>query len=314
MKPDFPLEALPKGYRIPGTDIHIDPLEPVRCAIISHAHGDHAVEGHEHVYCSEGTAALISKRFKYPAKKIHILPFGEQFTLEGYVISLHGAGHMLGSSQIRWEKDQHVTVYSGDYKREEDASCEPFEVVKCDTFITEVTFGQQDKIHPPSHEIIAALSRFNGMNLMIGAYNLGKAQRLTRLFQDVLPSYRVMIHAKMVPYHRVYESMGMQLGKWEPYKREIFKNEKNIVYFVSPTTLLNFRPARHYLRAFATGWDEKASRYDFMLPVSDHADWPSLVRTIRECEAKSVFTIHGDGLQLKNAPELSGINIQVLRH
>ncbi len=311
---ELPLDALSKGYRIPGTEIYIDPLEPVRCAIISHAHGDHAVEGHENVYCSAGTAALISKRFTYPAKKIFEMPFGETVTIEGIKVSLHPAGHMLGSSQVRWEKDGKIIVYSGDYKREEDKSCEPFEIVKCDTFITEVTFGQQDKTHPPAAEIIAALNTHDGLNMLIGAYNLGKAQRLTRLINDNLPSYRVMIHSKMVAYHKVYESMGFSLGPWEPYKREAFKNQKNIIYLVSPATLLNFRPAKHFIRAFATGWEEKAARYDFSVQVSDHADWPSLIRTIKECEAKEIFTIHGEGETLKNTPELSGIFIAPLKH
>lgn len=313
MKAEFPLEFISKGYRIPGTEIFLDPLEPVRCAIISHAHGDHAVEGHEHVYCSPGTAALISKRFNYPAKKIYEMPFGQPFTIEGIQISLHPAGHMLGSSQVRWEKDNKIIVYSGDYKREEDFSCEPFEIVKCDTFITEVTFGQKNKVHPPAKEIIASLRRFNGLNLLIGAYNLGKAQRLTRLISDFLPEYRVMVHPKMIAYHKVYESMGFSLGKWEPYKREAFKNQKNIIYIVSPATLLNFRPSSHFIRGFATGWEEKASRYDFSVPVSDHADWPSLIRTIQECEAREVFTIHGEGEHLRKAPELKGIDIHILK-
>ncbi len=313
MNKELPLEALAKGYRIPGTDIHIDPLEPVRCAIISHAHGDHAVEGHENVYCSPGTAALISKRYTYPAKKIFEMPFNSSFTLNGVSISLHPAGHMLGSSQIRWEKDGLINVYSGDYKRETDKSCEAFEVVKCDNFITEVTFGQKDKVHPPAGDIIASLSRFDGINMLIGAYNLGKAQRLTRLINDHLPGYRVMIHAKMIAYHKVYESMGFPLGLWEPYKREAFKHQKNIIYLVSPSTLLNFRPSRHFIRALATGWEEKSSRYDFPIPVSDHADWPALIRTIHECGASGVYTIHGDGEPLKYAKELSGVHIQSLK-
>lgn len=310
---ELPLDYISKGYRIPGTDIFIDPLEPVRCAIISHAHGDHAVEGHENVYCSKGTAALISKRFSYPAKKIHEMPYGESVVINGIKVSLHPAGHMLGSSQVRWEKDNKITVYSGDYKREEDRSCEAFEVVPCDTFITEVTFGQTDKQHPSAAEIVAGLDRFDGINMLIGAYNLGKAQRLTRLINDHLTSYRVMIHPKMIPYHKVYEAMGFELGPWEPYKREAFKHQKNIVYLVSPATLLNFRPSSHFIRAFATGWEEKAARYDFQVPVSDHADWPSLIRTIKECGAKDVFTIHGEGEELKQSPELSGINIHILR-
>ncbi|MFN0190175.1 MAG: MBL fold metallo-hydrolase [Bacteroidia bacterium] len=307
-----PLDASSKGFRIPGTSIFIDPKEPVACAIISHAHGDHAVEGHETVYCSEGTAALIKSRFKYAAKTINIVSFGEQFTVQDIPFSLHGAGHMLGSSQIKWVKDGITHVYTGDYKRELDKSCEPFEIVKCDVLITEVTFGKENKIHPPAEESVAALSKYKDVNLMLGAYNLGKSQRLTRLINDIHPHLRVMVHPKMIAYHKIYESMGFDLGKWEPYKREQFKNEKGIIYLVPPPVLLNFRTGTHFLRAFATGWDEKHSRYDFPFYVSDHSDWPSLIKTILESEAKIVYTIHGIGEDLKTAPELKSVQVYTL--
>lgn len=314
MNENTPLEIGAKGYRIPGTYIYLDPLEPVRCAIISHAHGDHAVEGHENVYCSEGTAALIKTRFNYPAKKIHVVKFGEVFMLEGIPFSLHPAGHMLGSSQVKWIHRDKRIIYTGDYKREADKSCEPFEVVPCDVFITEVTFGREGKIHPPAEEVIASLSKYKDLNLIIGAYNLGKAQRLTRLFNDHLTGFRIMVHPKMIPYHKVYESCGFNLGLWEPYKREAFKHQRGIIYLVPPPTLLNFRPGKHFLKAFATGWDEKHEKYDFPLPVSDHADWPSLIRSIKECGATDVYTIHGDGDPLSKTKELTGVNIHILTH
>ena len=312
MNTALPLETSTKGFRIPETNIFIDPKEPVACAIISHAHGDHAVEGHETVYCSEGTAALIKSRFKYAAKTINIISFGETFTIQNIPFSLHGAGHMLGSSQIKWVKDGVTHVYTGDYKREIDKSCEPFEVVKCDVLITEVTFGKENKVHPPAEESVAALSEYKDVNLMLGAYNLGKSQRLTRLINDIHPHLRVMIHPKMLAYHKIYESMGFDLGKWEPYKREQFKNEKGIIYLVPPPVLLNFRPGTHFLRAFATGWDEKHAHFDFPFYVSDHADWPSLIKTILESEAKVVYTIHGIGEDLKTTQELKNVQVYTL--
>lgn len=307
-----PLRNNGHGYVIPGTEIHIDPLQPVAHAVISHAHGDHAVEGHENVYCSEGTAALIKHRFTYPARNLHTLKFGEVFHLEKIPFSLHSAGHMLGSSQIRWERGGQRIVYTGDYKRQHDPSCDPFEVVPCDVFITETTFAQPGKVHPPDSELIDILRKAKETNLMIGAYNLGKAQRLTRMIQTAFPDIRVMVHPKIVPYHKIYENMGFSLGKWEPYKREEFKHQSGIIYIVPPPTLLNFRPGKHFLRAFATGWDEKHSRYDFAFPLSDHADWPALIQTILDCGAKTVYTIHGDGQHIRLAPELNGIHISSL--
>lgn len=308
-----PLEIHSKGYRIPGTQIHLDPLEPVNCAIISHAHGDHAVPGHENAYCSEGTAAILKKRFDYPARNLFPVPYGTEFVIEGITFSFHPAGHILGSSQILWKRMGVRTIFTGDYKTEADSSCEPFENIPCDILITEVTFGQRDKIHPPAAEVVSGLSRFKGTNLLIGAYTLGKAQRLTRLINDHLPDFRVMIHPNMSVYHQLYEQFGFPLGKWEHYKREIFKHEKNIVYLVPPPTLLNFRKGSHYLRGLATGWDAKHQYYDFALPVSDHADWPALIHTIRQCGAKDIYTIHGEGDVLRDAPELSDLNIQILQ-
>lgn len=297
------------GYRIPGTDIYIDPLVPVSHAIISHAHGDHAVEGHENVYCSTGTAALLTGRFRYPARNLHTTEFGESFELERIRFQLHSAGHMLGSSQVAWERNGQKIVYTGDYKREPDASCEPFEVVTCDVLITETTFGQKNKEHPPLSELLPLIKKAREMNLMIGAYSLGKAQRLTRIINDHFTDIRVMVHPKIVPYQHIYEKQGFPLGKWETYKREAFKHQTGIIYVVPPPVLLNFRPGKHYLRAFATGWDEKHNRYDFAFPLSDHADWPALIRTILECGASTVYTIHGDGKPLMQEPSLHAIRI-----
>ncbi len=309
---NLPLIHTIHGYRIPGTEIYIDPLVPVAHAIISHAHGDHAVEGHENVYCSPGTAALILSRFRYPARRLHTKNFGESFDLEGIPFSLHAAGHMLGSSQVKWMREGKSLIYTGDYKRQPDPSCEPFELVPCDVFITETTFAQPGKRHPDDESLLPLLNKVNDVNLMIGAYSLGKAQRLTRLISTHFPEVRIMVHPKIVPYHKVYEQQGFSLGTWEPYKREAFKHQQKIIYLVPPPVLLNFRPGKHFLRAFATGWEEKHSRYDFAFPMSDHADWPALIHTILESRAALVYTIHGDGKALATAPELSGVQLHEL--
>jgi putative mRNA 3-end processing factor len=307
-----PLERHAKGYRIPGTGIHLDPLEPVMHAVISHAHGDHAAPGHEHAYCSEGTAALIRKRFTYPARHLHAIPYGEVFELNGVPFSFHPAGHILGSSQIRWEHAGKIHVYTGDFKREADPTCEAFEPVRCDVLITETTFAARDKVHPDAAGIIASIPLPEKANLMIGAYSLGKAQRITRLLNDHIPGIRVMIHPNMHDYHKVYEQMGFQLGPWEPFRRELFRQERGIAYLVPPPTLLNYRKGTHFIRAFATGWDEKHELYDFALPVSVHADWPSLIRTILESGARELYTIHGDGQELHDAEELSGLSFSFI--
>ena len=205
--------------------------------------------------------------------------------------------------------DGKTVLFTGDFKCEPDPSCEAFEPVKCDILITEVTFGQKGKTHPDPEAVIAGLERYKGLNLIIGAYNLGKSQRLTRLINDHAPFFRVMIHPYMVGYHKIYEKFGFHLGKWEPYKREVFKHQRNIIYLVSPHALKNLKADKHVLRAVATGWDEKAANYNFPVPVSDHADWPALLATINKSGAREVYTMHGEGHVIAQEFKDTGMNI-----
>jgi putative mRNA 3-end processing factor len=171
------------------------------------------------------------------------------FHLEQIPFSLHSAGHMLGSSQIRWERGGQRIVYTGDYKRQNDTSCDPFEVVACDIFITETTFAQPGKVHPPDSELIEILRKANETNLMIGAYNLGKAQRLTRMIQSAFPEMRIMIHPKIVPYHKIYENMGFSLGKWEPYKRERVQTSNRHYLHCASSYFAEFPSGKTFLKS-----------------------------------------------------------------
>jgi putative mRNA 3-end processing factor len=307
-----PLERGTYGYKLPNTQVYLDPKKPVACAIISHAHGDHAIPGHDVVYCTANTAKLLRSRFRNFATKIITPDWLEKFEVEGIPFRFASAGHMLGSAQIAWERNGLTSVYTGDFKRQKDSSCEPFQVVACDILITESTFAQPDKIHPPPEECILNLKNYPPVNFVIGAYSLGKSQRLTQLFNEFIPDFQVMVHPKIAKYHKVYEEAGFNLGSWTPFQRQVFRKGKGIIYLIPPSVLQTFAASPYYLRGMASGWEHLQTGYELVLPVSDHADWKELTTTIDDCGAKTIYTVHGDGSKLKEKLTSSHIRIEEL--
>ncbi|CAN5468773.1 ligase-associated DNA damage response exonuclease [soil metagenome] len=312
MSENTPLKSTSTGFIVDQTDIWIDPREPVNCAIISHAHGDHAVPGSNIVYCTPNTAKLLYTRFRKFAQQVITPKYHEPFVVEGITFKFVPAGHMLGSAQIVWERNGKTIVYTGDFKRQFNPTCEAFETAPCDIFITESTFAQPEKTHPSPEESIRQLSTYKDLNFIIGAYSLGKAQRITYLLNEYAPELRVMIHSKIVPYHKNYEEAGFLKAKWEPFQKQVFKKERGIVYIVAPGVLQGQKASPDYLRGMASGWEHLQTGYELMFPISDHADWFDLIRTIEESGAKQVYTIHGDGKLLKDHLSVSGLKIDEL--
>lgn len=310
--PQKPIEHKSGGYQISQSQIFIDPLQPVPCAIVTHAHGDHAVPGHEHLYCHPHTAALLEKRFTYPARRIIPCEYGEPFEIDGLRFSLHPAGHMLGSAQIRWTQQDRTIVFTGDFKTEPDATCAHFETVACDILITEVTFGSRVHSHPEPREALKIFDTLTDNNILIGAYALGKAQRLNYLINLYHSDWRVMLHPSMVPYHKVYEQCGFPPGKWEPYRREAFRRDRKIACLVPPQALLNFHRGFNYVKAFATGWKEKGDKFDVMLPISDHADWEDLLQTVKQSGAREIWLVHGEGEEMREELERLSYTVNIL--
>ena len=308
----IPLIRNSRGYNISGTHIHIDPLEPVETAIISHAHGDHAIPGHDVVYCSINTAKLLRARYQNFANKIFTFNWNDLFKIEHINFKLIPAGHMLGSSQIYWEQNNRRIIYTGDFKLQQDKTCEPFEIAECDVLITESTFGDPNQKHPDDEIVMEQLKLKTDINFIIAAYNLGKSQRLTRLFNDYLPERKIMIHNKAAKYHHLYKEAGFDPGIWTPYQRKVFKYNTNCVYIIPPTILSNFPPSPSYLRGMASGWEKHQQGLELNIPISDHADWNDLITTIIKSKAKEVFTIHGNGNLLKKHFINSSININEL--
>ena len=295
----------------PG-NFYLDPKLPVETAVVSHAHGDHFINGHKTVYCTPGTSLLISQRMpNYFGKKI-THDYHQPFTLNHCNIYFIPAGHILGSAQIVIEHENKRYVYTGDFKLAADKTCEPFEYITTDVLITESTFAENGLRHPVAEVEIDKLNHLGEINIILGVYSLGKAQRVIQLINSYCPTKTIMVHRSIGMFNKAYEKSGYELGTWVPYDKHAFRKLKNIVYLLPPAHSRNFYPQPGYLRAFATGWEHLQTNFDFKLYISDHADWFDLLTMIEKSQAKEVFTIHGNGEDLKKYLEPNGISVTLL--
>jgi putative mRNA 3-end processing factor len=195
------------------------------------------------------------------------------------------------------EHEGHKYLYTGDFKTQTDASCEQFEFVECDHLITETTFASPDYIHPdPVKEIQSLLKECN--KVVVGAYSLGKAQRVTQLITKHCGHFKVYVHPDLEEYHRMYEDHGYALGDWHAFRRKDFEDDEYSAYIVPPSHFRSYS-GHNVLKVFATGWQRSYYRCDKVLRVSDHADWPAVLEMVRRTKAKKVYTVHGNGKFLK---------------
>ncbi len=294
-------------YFAPG-EFHLDPILPVVSAIISHAHADHVTVGTRDVYCTPHTASLIRKRHRNYPGIIYQKNYGEPFELNGTIITFIPAGHILGSSQVLFEKNNIRYLYTGDFKLSEDLTCESFEFAKADVLITETTFAHPETKHPDPKQEILKLNDFSDTNIVLGCYALGKAQRLTQMINAFCEGRTIMVHKYMLPYHHFYQESGILLGPWESYDKRKFRKEKNVVYLLPPAAYRSMYPNISYLRAFASGWNNLQDG-DLKLFISDHADWNDLLTLVEKVNPKEIYTLHGDGTHL--AKHFSDKNIEV---
>jgi len=278
---------------------YIDPRQPVKTAIISHAHADHAIAGNNQVYCTEATSAFMQLRYgKNAAKEFNIVCYDNSFKTGDVQITFIPAGHMLGSAQILMEYQGTKYLYTGDYKLQSDATCEPLEWVKADVLITESTFANPEVIHPDPIEEIKKLNYIKS-NILLGAYGLGKSQRLIKLITEHAPRKTILVHHKIMPLNVIYEKMGFSLGKYQLYSRKLMKNQQEYVYIVPPFTFDSYIRAVGVKRLFASGWKNLQVNQNDTLFISDHVDWNDILLTIEKTQPKQVWTLHGDGNYLK---------------
>lgn len=296
-------------------DFYIDPRRGVEHALITHAHSDHARRGSQQYYTVACGAPLLKARLSQNIS-VATYEYGERFQLRGVEISFHPAGHILGSAQVRLQFGDEVWVVSGDYKRDADPTCQAFEPVPCDVFVTEATFGTPAFAWPKDQNLGREIAEWwhanadRGLNSVLFAYSLGKAQRVL----GVLKQYAkqpVYCHPATTELTECYRAQGVQLADTvcvsQVAEGEVLKGALVLV----PSSFLKSEQAKilggqgQYVTAFASGWMAKNkapySGYDHGFVMSDHADWKDLLRTIDETGAKRVYVQHrGHGALVKH--------------
>ncbi len=296
------IEPCPHGLYVAPADAWIDPsLESPR-ALVTHGHGDHARGGHEAVWATAETLAIMETR--YGPQPGHAAAYGEPFMLGEVEVRFVPAGHVLGSAQIVLDFRGQRVVVSGDYKRRADPTCAAFEPVPCDVFVTEATFGLPVFRHPPTHDEIDKLTATLRANpdrcVLVGAYALGKAQRLLRELRVMGFDDPVYLHGALQRLCDLYVDHGIDLGELRP-ATGASRDELRGRIVLAPPSALNDRWSRRLpdpVTAMASGWmrvRQRARQRNVELPliVSDHADWDELTATIRELAPREVWVTHG---------------------
>jgi len=322
MRFDELLRSTPKGLYCPPGDFYIDPVRPVDRALITHGHSDHARAGHVNVLATQQTLDIMAIRYGADfAASTQAADLGAAMNVNGVKVSFHPAGHVLGSAQIAVEKDSTRIVASGDYKRAVDPTCTPFEPVTCDVFITEATFALPVFRHPEAaHEIatlLKSLAQFPERAHLVGAYSLGKAQRVIKLIRDAGYNAPIYIHGGLQKLCDYYRTQGINLGQLEPATLERGEASPDFAgkIVVGPPSAFTDRWARRFpdpLPAFASGWmriRQRAKQRGVELPliISDHCDWDELTATISEIKPAEVWVTHGREEALVRWCELQNI-------
>jgi putative mRNA 3-end processing factor len=324
IRPQDLLCPKPEGlYCAPG-DFYIDPVRPVGRAVITHGHADHARSGHGAVLATPETIDIMGERYGADfAQARQAAAYGERIDRDGVEVTLVPAGHVLGSAQavVRWKGL--TMVVSGDYKRRRDPTCPAFEPVPCDVFISEATFGLPVFRHPDDREEIARLLRsvaqFPERTHLVGAYALGKAQRIIRLLREAGWDRTIYVHGALERLNSLYERHGIDLGPLAPAttgKKTDFAGQ----IVIAPPSATQDRWSRRFpdpVSAFASGWMQVRARArqrgcELPLVISDHADWDELTATVDELRPGELWITHGREEALARWAELHGVPARAL--
>jgi putative mRNA 3-end processing factor len=287
----------------PHADIHIDPWKPVERAIITHAHSDHAKWGCKHYLTHKDSESILRMRLGEDIS-LQTLEYGESFSINGVNFSLHPAGHIIGSAQVRVEQQGEIWVASGDYKLQDDLFCPPFEAVKCHTFITESTFGLPIYKWKPQQDIMDEIktwvlqNKLLGKNSILMGYALGKMQRLIKNLQPF--EQPVFAHGAIFNVNEKLRAAGFDLP-YIPHAWTAEKSDLQGALIFATGSVLNtpwlkrFEP---YSTGYCSGWmairgakNRKSIDRGFIL--SDHADWNELNTAIDATGAEQVYVTHG---------------------
>jgi len=295
------LELRADGLYCAAGDFYIDPWGAVARAVVTHAHSDHATPGSRAYLTARPGEAVLRARLG-PDAAIQTADYGESITMGGVRVSLHPAGHILGSAQVRIERNGEILVVSGDYKLAPDATCARFEPLRCHTFLTESTFGLPIFRWPAEADVVAAIEAWWRANQQAGrasllfAHPLGKAQRVLALLDaSIGPIYT---HGAVERMNAVYRGQGIALAP-TTYAGNAGEWRRGLV--VAPPSSHGAPWERRFgaaSTALVSGWmrirgTRRRRSLDRGFVLSDHADWPALLRVIQETGAESVWVTHG---------------------
>jgi putative mRNA 3-end processing factor len=320
------LHPRPEGLYCPQGDFFIDPVRPVGRALVTHGHADHARPGHGHVLATRQTLDIMALRYGEGfAGSTQTAAMREPLRIDNVTITFHPAGHVLGSAQIAVETAGLRIIASGDYKRAADPTCAGFEVVPCDVFITEATFGLPVFRHPRAADeiirLLKSVERFPERAHLVGAYALGKAQRVIRLIREAGYAEPIFVHGALAKLCDYYAGQGIDLGQLVPATVDNgSKSDFAGALVVCTPSAFADRWARRFpdpVTAFASGWMRIRQRVrqrgvELPLIISDHGDWDELTVTIRETGAGEVWVTHGREEALVRWCELNGIRARPL--
>lgn len=296
------IEPHPHGIYVRPADAWVDPSEPVPRALVTHGHADHARGGHQTVWATPETLAIMACRYG-PQNGVPVA-YGEAIRLGEVEVGYVPAGHVLGSAQIVLDYRGERVVVSGDYKRRLDPTCAPFEPVPCDVFVTEATFALPVFRHPDTGDeidkLIARLHANPDRCVVVGAYALGKAQRVIAELRARGHRQPIYIHGALARLCDLYVQHGVDLGELLPVA-DTPKAAMAGHVVVCPPGALNDRWSRRLpdpITAMASGWmriRQRARQKNIELPLilSDHADWDELTDTLTEIAPKEVWVTHG---------------------
>jgi len=305
MRPEDILVPTPAGVCCKLGGFYIDPTRPVERALITHAHSDHARSGHGAVLATRETLDLMRLRYgENFAGSTQAIRYGESLNLGGAIVTFHPAGHVLGSAQIAVAANGLHVVASGDYKNVTDPTCAPFELVLCDVFITEATFALPVFHHGSADaeigKLLASVALFPERAHLVGAYSLGKAQRVIALLRNAGYGAPIYLHGAMESITRYYAERGIALGELRTVRGADKAALAGTITLCPPSALSDLWTRRFPdpLTAFASGWMRiraRARQYGVALPlvISDHADWEGLTATIATTGASEVWVTHG---------------------
>ena len=303
MKPGDLVVQRPEGLYCPPGDFYIDPWRPVARAVITHAHADHARMGNGHYLAAAPAEGVL--RARLGEIDLQTLRYGEAIEHNGVRLSLHPAGHVLGSAQVRLEHGGRVWVASGDYKVAPDRTCDPFEPVRCDVFITESTFGLPIYRWTPDEQLFAQVNDWWSRNVIAGrasvlaCYSFGKAQRILSGVDPTIGP--IVVHGAVRPLNDAYRAAGVPLPETRMVTEISDKAELRRALVLCPPSAVASTWLRRFgetSTAFASGWMQlrgarRRGGYDRGFVLSDHADWPGLLGAIGSTGAQRVIVTHG---------------------